>query len=89
MCINEITNTFSYKQLKWCLDFKSRNNQKAVRTDFYEAIKEAINFTNLNHFVSFDDADVEVVIEVFRDVLVFACLPGYKAKHKRYNMQAL
>ena len=89
MCIDDIITTFSQKQLKWCLEFKSRNNQKAVRAEYYEAVKEAINSTNLNHFVSFDDADVEVLIEVFRDVLVFACLPGYKSIHKKYNMQAL
>jgi len=43
----------------------------------------------LQHFVSFDDADVEILVEVFRDVLMFAILPGYKAKYRRYNMQAL
>ncbi len=68
------------------MEFKSRNNQKAVRAEYYEAIKEAVNYTNLAHYVTFDDADVEVVIEVFRDVLVFACLPGYKAIYKKYNM---
>jgi len=57
-----------------------------VRAEYYEAIKEAINSTKMAHFVSFDDADVEVLVEVFRDVLVFACFPGYKSKHKKYNM---
>ena len=57
-----------------------------MRAEYYEAIKEAINSTKMAHFVSFDDADVEVLVEVFRDVLVFACLPGYKSKHKKYNM---
>jgi hypothetical protein len=45
--------------------------------------------SKLEHTVSFDEADVEVLVEVFRDILVFGCMPGYKAQFKRYNMQAL
>lgn len=41
------------------------------------------------HSVSFDFADVEILVEVFRDILVFGCMPGYKALYKKYNMQAL
>ena len=45
MCHDEVVSTFSHRQLKWCLEFKSRNNQKAVRAEFYEAVKDAINST--------------------------------------------
>ncbi len=57
-----------------------------MRSEFYEEIKETLDVTKHNHYVSYDDADVEIVVEVFRDMLVFACLPGYKAINKKYNM---
>jgi len=88
-CIPELKSRFSNKQLTWCLEFKSRNNQKAVRSEYYAVIKECIASTNLNHTVSFDDAELEVLVECFRDILIFCILPGYKATYKKYNMQAL
>ena len=39
--------------------------------------------------VSYDFADVEVILEVFRDMLVMAVLPGYKRDFKKYNLQRL
>jgi hypothetical protein len=72
--------------MKWCFEFKSRNNQKIVRQEFYEVVRDCIAETKHEHTVSFDDADMEVLVEVFRDVLIFGCLPGYKSKYKKYNM---
>ena len=37
----------------------------------------------------YDDADVDLVVEVFRDMLVVAILPGYKRDFKKYNLQML
>lgn len=39
--------------------------------------------------MSYDFADIDILVEVFRDVLVFGLMPGYKQEHKKYNMQAL
>jgi len=39
----------------------------------------------LKNPISYDEADFEILIEVFRDVLVFAILPNYK-KLKKYNL---
>jgi len=88
-CIPELKNRFSNQPLTWCLEFKSRNNQKAVRSEYYAVIKECIASTDINHTVSFDDAELEVLVECFRDILIFCILPGYKAIYKKYNMQAL
>lgn len=41
------------------------------------------------HTVAYEEADVEVLVEIFRDVMVFGCLPGYKSTFKKYNMQAI
>jgi hypothetical protein len=39
--------------------------------------------------MTYDEADVEVLVEVFRDMLVVAVLPGYKRDFKKYNLQML
>ena len=39
--------------------------------------------------MSLEHADVDVIIEVFRDMLVMAVIPGYKRDHKKYNLQML
>lgn len=67
----------------WCMDFKSRCNDKAIRKDYFEALESKID--RLKHPISYDDADYEILIEVFRDMLVFAILPNYK-KLKKYNL---
>jgi len=36
--------------------------------------------------ISHDYADVEVIIEVFRDMLLMAAIPGYKRDFKKYNL---
>ena len=39
--------------------------------------------------ISYDYADVEIVVEIFRDILVMAVLPGYQREFKKYNLQIL
>ena len=39
--------------------------------------------------INYDFADVEVIVEIFRDILVVAVLPGYKTEFKKYNLQTL
>lgn len=38
-CAKEVLRTFAEKPIKWCLEFKSRNNQKCVKKDFYDIVK--------------------------------------------------
>ena len=68
------------------MEFRSRNNQKCVKQDFYDVVRQCVEDSGHEHKVSFDYADVEVLVVVFRDVLVFGCLPGYKQLYKKYNM---
>jgi hypothetical protein len=70
-----ITNIFSEKPLKWFFEFKARNNDKAKRNEFYEIIKSAINSTGHVHQINADYADYDIIVEVFRDVLLFSILP--------------
>ena len=39
--------------------------------------------------ISYDYADVDIIVEVFRDMLVLAIVPGYKRDFKKYNLQML
>ena len=89
LCSSEITRLFSSHALKWCFEFKSRNNQKCLRADFLQIVKDSINSTEHSHSVSYDCADYDIVVESFRDILVFGCLRGYKNIYKRYNIQQL
>jgi hypothetical protein len=68
------------------MEFKRRNNDKVVRKEYFEILQKQID--TLLHPISYDDADYEIVIEVFRDMLIFAVLPGYK-RLKKYNLQQL
>lgn len=76
----------SDKKLAWCLEFKKRNNDKVNKNDYQQYLYEQL--TVKGHVVSYDHADVECLVEVFRDMLVFAALPKYKLM-KKYNLQTL
>ena len=39
--------------------------------------------------ISYDFADVEIIVEVFRDMLLMSAIPGYKRDFKKYNLQML
>jgi hypothetical protein len=71
------------KRTAWCLEFKARGNTKCQRTEYYEYIKDLIVD---KHPINIDYASKEIVIEVFRDILVFAILPRYK-ELKKYNLE--
>lgn len=75
--------------MQWCFEFKARNNAKCVKHDYYQVVKSVLADTPHEHTISIDYADVEVVVEVFRDVQLFTVLKGYKRDHKKYNMQAI
>lgn len=73
--------------VQWCLEFKKRNNDKVVRKNYVDFIQDQIDPSKTA--VSYDYADVEVIVEAFRDMLICAVLPGYKRDYKKYNLQML
>ena len=81
--ISKVFHESDRERTMWCMDFKSRCNEKAIRKDYFEALESKID--RLKNPISYDDADYEILIEVFRDMLVFAILPNYK-KLKKYNL---
>ena len=75
------------RHVSWCLEFKRRNNEKFQRGVYVDYIMEQVDPAHTS--VSYDYADVEIVVEIFRDILIMAVLPGYKNDFKRYNLQML
>jgi hypothetical protein len=75
------------KSILWCMEFKRRNNDKVLRKDYFDLLQSIVHGFG-HHPISYDNADQEVVVEVFRDMLVFALLPRYK-HYKKYNLQML
>ena len=73
--------------VQWCLEFKKRNNDKITKQPYVNWVMETVDATKTS--ISYDFADVEVIIEVFRDMLIMAVVPGYKRDFKKYNLQTL
>jgi len=67
----------------WCLEFKKRNNNSVKKEEFLQVLHEKIGGR-----VEFKGSDMEVVIEVFRNLLVCAVVKGYK-EMKKFNLQQL
>jgi len=74
------------RPIPWCMEFKKRNNDKIKKHEYFDYLKATIN--NNVHPVQYEDSHYEVVIEIFRDMLVLAILPKYKTL-KKYNLQSL
>lgn len=72
------------KPILWCLEMKRRNNEKIPKKDYLDFLCAEID--NGKNPVSYDYADIEVVVEVFRDLLILSILPGYKRDFKKYNL---
>ena len=77
----------SITHVQWCLEFRKRNNDKIEKRAYIDWIMEKIEPSKTS--ICHDYADVEIIIEVFRDMLVMAVLPGYKRDFKKYNLQML
>ena len=75
------------EHVQWCLEFKKRNNDKVNRKAYVDYLMSVLDPTCTS--VSYDYADVEVIVEVFRDQLIFTVLPGYKRDFKKFNLQML
>ena len=74
-------------QVLWCLEFRKRNNDKIMRNTYLNYITEMTDSGRLS--LSNDYADIEVIVEVFRDILVCSAIPGFKKHFKKYNLQML
>lgn len=74
--------------MTWALEFKARSNDKARRSEYFDVIKPAITNANEQHSIDENYANNEILVEVFRDVLVFAILKEYKTR-KKYNFMQL
>ncbi|CDW72076.1 UNKNOWN [Stylonychia lemnae] len=81
---NQEVNESNYKT--WCLEFKKSNNesiQKAQYLDFFfNLIDGRKNPVDLRH------ADINIIIEIFKDILILAVIPKYK-ELKKCNLQQL
>ena len=89
MCLPEVERVFKTTEpIKWCTEFKAKGNEKAIKSEYVDAIRKCVDQCNSNHQYSYDFADVEVLIEVYRDCLMFSVLPRYK-KLKKYNLMQL
>ena len=75
------------ERITWSVEFKRRNNDKVQKKDFVDVLTKEID--TVQHPVQYEDAKVEILIEIFRDMLIFAILPGYKSQFRKYNIQQL
>ena len=86
------------------MEFKSRNNNKIKRQDYIDCIldllhqgespeqteEEPTEPTQISHSfnIDFKAADYDILIEVFRDLMMFSIVKEYKQR-KKYNLSAL
>ena len=75
------------KHVQWCVEFKRRNNDKLNKAHYVDYIVSQIDARKTS--ISYDFADVEVIIQNFREMLIVSVLPGFKRDFKKYNLQML
>ena len=77
----------SITHVQWCFEFRKRNNDKIDKRDYVDWIMEHLEPSKTS--ISYDYADIEIIVEVFRDMLIMSAIPGYKRDFKKYNLQTL
>ena len=75
------------ERIPWCLEYKCRNNEKVQRKEIRDFLCKEINLER--NPVQYDGAKIEVVVEVYRDLLIFGVIPGYKTVYRKCNLQQL
>lgn len=76
----------------WCVEWKSKNNQKLNRNDYIEALKtmfhKASEEKKLSYSIDYKLANFDVLVEAYRDIMLVGFIKEYKAR-KKYNLQML
>ena len=81
----------------WCMEFKQRGNAKIKQHEYLTIMKQLFRAeadlpdkSNIQVDFSIDlkDADFDVVIEVFRDLMLFSIVKQYKQR-KKYNCKMI
>ena len=75
--------------VSYCVEFKNKNNAKVVRKDYYEKIRDMVTNKGYNFYVEYRDAEIDFLLEVYRDLMVFAVTRGYKNEWCKYNLQQI
>lgn len=70
--------------IQWSMEFKRRNNDKVDRKAFLDFLGGKLDPARTS--MNYDETDIDIVVEVFRDMLLVAILPGYKRDYKKYNL---
>jgi tRNA(Ser,Leu) C12 N-acetylase TAN1 len=65
------------------MEFKNRNNANLKRKDVLDFIFKTVDGTQ--NPVDLKTADLSVIIEVYRDLLLIGVVPKYK-EYKKYNL---
>ena len=68
------------------MEFKNLNNANLKRKDVLDFIFKTVDGTQ--NPVDLKTADLSVIIEVYRDLLLIGVVPKYK-EYKKYNLQQL
>ena len=74
------------KYLTWCMEFRNKNNNNLKKKEVLDFIFNTID-GRLNP-VDLKNADLYVVVEVYRDLLMMGVVPRYK-ELKKFNLQSL
>ena len=75
--------------VSYCVEFKNKNNAKVVRKEYYDKIRDMVTDKGYNFYVEYRDAEINFLLEVYRDLMVFAVTHGYKDEWCKYNLQQI
>ena len=84
-------------RFSWCVEFKSRNNQKIQRQDYYDATRTCLQVAvagdgkeevGVEYYIDLKTGDYDCLLEVYRDILMVGMVRHYKLL-KKYNLQQL
>ena len=65
------------------MEFKKRNNNAVSKKEYLDFLFKSIN--GHLHPVDMKNADLDVIIEIFKDILAFTIVPKYK-QMKKFNL---
>ena len=74
------------KYLTWCMEFKNKNNNNVKKQEVLDFIFKTVD--GRTNPVDLKNADLNVIVEVYRDILMMGVVPRYK-ELKKFNLQQL